>query len=103
MYYYSWPGNVRQLQNVIERYVVLWNENFDDASLMDEINRDGMNGDNNQMSNSETMTIRIETLASIEKQIMQHLISKANGNKGKVANVLGISRSTLWKKMKSFD
>ena len=102
-YDYSWPGNVRQLQNVIERYVVLWNENFDDARLMNEINRDCMNKDNNQMSNSETMTIRIETLSSIEKQVMEHLISKANGNRERVAHTLGISRGTLWRKLKSFN
>jgi len=86
---YSWPGNVRELQNAIERAVILSSENNLDASdfIMQpaEIKRK----EGAEMLNLE----------QIEREAIEKALKISGGNINKAADLLGISRFTLYRKM----
>jgi DNA-binding NtrC family response regulator len=88
---YPWPGNVRELRHCIERAVIL-----EDKSEIDE---------NNLALNSQTpqqKDTRIQTFEEMEKQMIYASIEREKGNMSAVAKSLGITRPTLYKKMKRY-
>jgi len=103
---YSWPGNVRELQHVMERAVVLCDgpvlslKHFPEeihtprSSVADEISR---------TDESETVVQHLyaDHFLDEEEEIFQAL-RKARGNKAKAARLLGINRSTLYRKIKRY-
>ncbi|MDD2736917.1 MAG: sigma 54-interacting transcriptional regulator [Desulfuromonadaceae bacterium] len=86
---YNWPGNIRELENIIERMM-----NYVDSGLIDvqdvpeDIRRserlDGKKG---------------QSLANIELDAIQSALAEAHGNKSRAARLLGISRSKLYEKL----
>jgi DNA-binding NtrC family response regulator len=89
---YPWPGNVRELQHCIERAVILA-----DKAEIDE---------NNLALNShvqQTGSFSNQTFEEMEKQMIIASIEKENRNMSAVAKSLGITRPTLYKKMKRYD
>lgn len=92
-FHYSWYGNVRELMNVIERAVILCNDPI--LSL-----------DNFDLFRFPKIEKHAESTVSEiipEKQQLIDLLKEFNGSKSKVAERLGISRVTLYKKLKNFD
>ncbi len=88
---YNWPGNIRELQNVLERALNLsTTENIHISSIPDNIA-----GCKKELKN-------ISPLNVYEKQLITSLLKENNGNKTKVAQILGISRTTLYKKLKQY-
>ncbi len=93
---YHWPGNVRQLRNVIERAVVLAKEEclvlknlpeeFHNLDFTEEIESDG-----------------IKTIKELEKEAIIEALRKCKGNKSKASRILGISRKAFYKRLKDFD
>jgi len=98
---YQWPGNVRELKNFIERVYILTPSEFVDlhdirfAGLVDP---EGANGgiDEEQMS-----TFR-EARAKFEKEYLLKKISENGGNISRTAEVIGLERSYLHRKIKSY-
>ncbi len=91
---YQWPGNVRQLKNIIERAVVLTKGNsivLDD--LPEEFNTAGKIPENVQVSSDR------KTLREIELYAIQEALQKCDGNKSKAARMLGISRKAFYKRL----
>lgn len=86
---YDWPGNVRELKNVILRSVVYAD---DDTLCEDDI----------ELFSDCGKKEKIKSISSLEKERIQEVIDEAKGNKTKAAELLGIARSTLFKKMKSY-
>jgi PAS domain S-box-containing protein len=94
---YSWPGNVRELKNLMEKCVVLTEKqeiNLLIKNLLDESEEYDGQTENNKIS------INISTFEEMENQIIEQLSKKFGGNKAMLAKELGISRTTLWKKLK---
>jgi two-component system nitrogen regulation response regulator NtrX len=98
---YSWPGNVRELRNFIERLYILTPEDFVDihdlrfAGLADEGSKpSGFPG-------SDLSTFR-EARAEFERQYILKKINENNGNISKTAEVIGLERSYLHRKIKTF-
>lgn len=94
---YSWPGNVRELKNLMEKCVVLTEKqeiNLLIKNLLDESEVHDWHPENNKIS------INISTFEEMENQIFEQLSKKFGGNKAMLAKELGISRTTLWKKLK---
>jgi DNA-binding NtrC family response regulator len=115
---YSWPGNVRQLQNVIERAVVLTTGSMITRrnlphevvhSTPAEIGAAPSHAfSNSELSESPPQIRALLTdsqsfnLAEREKAALMAALDQCNGNKKKAAELLGIHRPTLYTKLKKF-
>lgn len=96
---YNWPGNVRELRNIVERMVVLSTKNelgLDD--LPNEI-RDYQTGTETGAAVDSRQPV---TLGEMEKQLIENTLAKCEGNKKKAADVMGISRSAFYEKLKKY-
>lgn len=89
---YSWPGNLRQLKNIIKRATLLAQSNLISISdLGDEIN---------QIPDSLSLSFDKE---EIEKKRIIEALQIANNNKSKAAQLLNIDRKTLYNKLKLYQ
>jgi transcriptional regulator with PAS, ATPase and Fis domain len=110
---HTWPGNIRELKNIIERAVVLCNnnqinkdnikelleENYSCPSnnLIDDLDTKQLNSEINNYINS----LKLKDISQLlEKLVIEKTLMYNNGNKTKTADDLGINRSTLWRKLK---
>lgn len=89
---YSWPGNVRQLKNCIERAIVLGRKEYIGPRDLDLIPQ--------EISIPEKP--QIPTLADVEKEHIIKTLRACGGNKTQAAELLGIRRSTLYEKIKLY-
>lgn len=93
---YDWPGNVRELENTIERaYNLLEGDSIDPSHLPDEIRFHAAAGAG-AVSSSPTLK-----LADAEKDLIVAALQRAGGNRAQAAKLLGISRSTLYEKLRT--
>jgi len=91
---YSYPGNVRELENIIERAVALTDS--------EEIGPQDLPKD---LQNLEFDTIAgdgLVSLAEMEKRYLMKVLERTGYNKGLTAQILNIPRTTLWRKIKSY-
>ena len=95
---YSWPGNVRELENVLER-VVASIQMVDDLSKLNEILRD--------ISPEVFLATEFENDQALvrtkELELVVDAMTKFDGDKQQVANYLGLSQTTLWRRLKHIN
>lgn len=95
---YHWPGNVRELENVAERFMVLSEgEKLTRESMRNILQRALYPASSLQI---EEERIQQQEPASTETDLIRQALLQADGNREKAAQMLGISRTTLWRKMK---
>ncbi len=97
---YDYPGNVRELENAIERAVTLAEgRQISDLDLPPTFREKQvpMLGEGDAFPYSETMT-----MAQLEAEHIRRVLVHVAGNTTKAAKALGISRSTLWRKMREY-
>ncbi|GAB6154425.1 sigma-54-dependent Fis family transcriptional regulator [Desulfosporosinus burensis] len=83
---YNWPGNIRELRNIIERFAALYKEaGYEDLLL----------------SLFERLTPA--ELSSVEQEELNRVLNSVQGKKNEAAKKLGISRTTLWRKLKGYN
>ncbi|RLD79303.1 MAG: sigma-54-dependent Fis family transcriptional regulator [Bacteroidetes bacterium] len=90
---HNWPGNVRELQHSIEKAVILSDNlilNVDSFSL-------------NQNTNKRKNNLDNLTIEEMEKEMIINCIEKEKGNMSIVAKKLGVTRQTLYNKLKKYD
>lgn len=93
---YEWKGNVRELRNVIESMVVL--------SRGSQLRLSDLPEDISQESESDTLTIKkFIPLAEVERQVILKTLEDVNDNKTKAAEILGIGRRTLLRKLQEYE
>ncbi len=90
---YHWPGNVRELENVIQRLVAMTDGELIEATDLPSIMRFSAYG---------KVALR-KTLAEVEVDHIRNVLSTAQGNKTKAAEILGIDRKTLREKLKKLS
>jgi PAS domain S-box-containing protein len=93
---YPWPGNIRELKNVVERMVVINLSNVIDGEIVSRVL--GLTSEQKAAINPNVSTLKAAT-AALEKQLIQEALAK-HGSKRKAAASLGIDHSTLIKKCK---
>ncbi|SDP05361.1 sigma-54-dependent Fis family transcriptional regulator [Desulforhopalus singaporensis] len=97
---YSWPGNIRQLESGIERAVHLAEggeilpEHFGIPSFV---------GPQNGAALSQGENESLPTLAEVEKRTLAATLAHCRGNICRTAKILGISRPTIYRKLKNYD
>jgi two-component system, NtrC family, response regulator HydG len=91
MFAYPWPGNVRELQNVIRRYLSVGNWDF----LNREEGSPGGNG-------TEDYSLK-SAVDDLEKAAVKKALEQSRWNRTKAAQILGISRRALFRKMKRLE
>ena len=92
---YSWPGNVRELKHVIERMVVTAKGTaLTPKDLPKEIRE-------NKAPRPSAKPVLSK--AQAEKENIQRAIVETQGNRSRAAEILGITRKTLFNKMKKYD
>ncbi len=100
---YTWPGNIRQLENIVERLMVRTKEDYIRASLIREVmnslpgNKFGLN--RVDFFKSDMGIPLMGNLEEIERSIIKRVIQEEKGNKAAAAKRLGIGRTTLWRKL----
>ena len=85
---YTWPGNVRQLQHLVERLTIL--------EPNDRIDQEGVN---DALAAMESRDAPGETLEEAEREQIRKVLAATGGNKSRAAQILGIERKTLYRKL----
>jgi len=97
--HYPFPGNVRELRNLLERVTVLApTSKIQPWELPIEVR-----GTENAPAEVEEIEITLAAaVARAEERCIRQALAKSGGNKSEAANLLGISRKNLWEKMKRY-
>ncbi len=95
---YAWPGNIRHLENIIERFHLRVRHPKDESAFIKDVIKETENH-YYLKQNSNTLIVENGTMEDIEKQVIEHMLDLHQNNKKLVAEKLGISRTTLWKKL----
>ena len=101
---YDYPGNVRELENIIERAAVLTeDESIDLPSLPDELKMSAR-GRSSSRENKEAIiaSSSFTPMELSERETIRTALVEHGQNRQEVAKALGISRATLWRKMKKY-
>ncbi len=88
---YHWPGNIRELQNVMEYIFVHINTRIITVDHLPPY-----------LKKRKESDLRLGTLAEMEEELIRKALKETGGNKNKAAKILGIPRTTLWRKMKKY-
>jgi transcriptional regulator of acetoin/glycerol metabolism len=90
---YHWPGNIRELRNVLERAIILRPQGAITADdvLLGEL-----------AAPSEAPAVGTLNLADVEKQVILQALDRASGNKSEAARLLGITRRALYGRLERY-
>lgn len=97
----KWPGNVRQLNNIIERLIIMSSDGIIDSTMVEEVldysNKDNFKGNsvvrNNRLEIKEDCT---------EEELIKRALIETKGNRKETADILGISTTTLWRRINKY-
>jgi two-component system nitrogen regulation response regulator NtrX len=98
---YDWPGNVRELRNTLERMVIMTGNREIRIQDLPEVIRGGEREVRASPESFELSSLK-EARAAFEKRFITDKLKEAGGNVAKAAEVLGVERSHLYRKLKSY-
>ena len=99
---YSWPGNVRELKNALELSTCLVKKG--DPIDTDQLSTHIIAGGSNTFHNMERDDLKLKERVKVnEVQSIKSALSLCGGNKSRAAKLLGISRSSLYNKIKRYS
>ena len=102
--HYSWPGNIRELRNVIERTMILSQESeIDEESLPEEVRDHHEEPAHEELSSSFDLSPtgdQFVTLRELEERYIQEVLTATGNNKTHAARMLGIHPTSLLRRLK---
>jgi len=96
---YDWPGNVREVINVIKRASIMCEDNIitrDDIPLY-------ITGEQRLIYTSFTDTSLDQAISELEKRMIVDALKKSNGSQARAAKLLGISERSMWYRVKKYE
>jgi DNA-binding NtrC family response regulator len=105
---YEWPGNVRELENCLCRAVTLGDRKVIDENDLSPALLRGNEGTRTDTATAEVRATHAEEAGStvaldeLERLTIQRVFEKVGGDKTKAGELLGISRATLYRKLKRY-
>ena len=100
---YHWPGNIRELQNTIERAIVICDDLIDDKHIPAHV-RTGQRENQLGIMISEETPIEIdEKIRDVERMFLVEALKKTRGIQVNAAKILGITPRSLWHRVKKHD
>lgn len=97
---YDWPGNVRELENAIERAVIIAQNRL---ITVDDL-PDNVRGAETEGESRKTVELEIgTTMDEVEKRVIMETLAYTRGDKSRAAQVLGIGRKTLYRKLQRYE
>ncbi|MDW7675615.1 MAG: sigma 54-interacting transcriptional regulator, partial [Bacillota bacterium] len=105
---YYWPGNIRQLENFVERLIILAELESQNSEIIyqliyeteSEIGKCCSPKFTDKPYNKDTITVEVASLAEMEDQLIRKIADTKGFSKEELAKLLEVSRTTLWKKLK---
>ena len=102
---YEWPGNVRQLRNIVERTVIMATDDTDDVIRLDMLPSELSSESAELLCGEADMAIMTaplrEAREAFEREYLKMQINRFSGNISKTASFIGMERSALHRKLKS--
>jgi DNA-binding NtrC family response regulator len=92
---YGWPGNVRELRNLVERHLVLADGH--------EMSVDQSVAESAAVEVSRGIDHDQPDLKTLEQRYIEKTLQRCDGNRELTARILGINKSTLWRKMQQYE
>lgn len=89
---YSWPGNIRELRNILERFCAHYQTGCDIDALVQKV-----------LPENDFAPAVLENVREGEQRMILEALLQARGNRAKAAEILGMSRTTLWRKIKELN
>lgn len=99
---YEWPGNIRELENCIARAVTLGDRQVIDVNDLPPAIRSEQ-GELSGQATAEATSVSTTALAEMERMTILRVFEQANGDKALAGRMLGISRATLYRKLKRYN
>jgi DNA-binding NtrC family response regulator len=93
---HDWPGNVRELQNLIERHVALADGTQLQVESLSQLKPAGVK------SGATGIDADTPALEELERRYILKILHSVQGNREQTASVLGINKSTLWRKLQQY-
>src|SRR5260221_10975966 len=100
--HYDWPGNVRELENCIARAVTLGDGKIIDVADLPPAIR-SEKADSGMVKPQDAATQSTTALAELERKTILGELEQATGDKALAGSILGISRATLYRKLKRYN
>lgn len=97
--HYPWPGNIRELRNFCENAVVMSPVREIDVADLDETYKTPTSAPSTQTPAADAPLLPVPTKKESEDALIKRALEAAGGNKSKAAEILGISRRTLYRKL----
>jgi DNA-binding NtrC family response regulator len=99
---YDWPGNVRELENCVARAVALGDGKLIDVADLPPAIRTEQ-PDSPGILSADAASLSTTALAEMERMTILRVFEQANGDKVLTGKMLGISRATLYRKLKRYN